>query len=110
MANKMDAKYFEQMDDAKFYGFIMDMNQCVTAYAEMSQRLLDQFHKGESPSWRSLYLMRQVSIDVEKFGKMFREKTLDAENKKPFSWTSIYKKRSTNGQSKDVDSSGSSET
>ena len=93
MANKMTDEWYEELDECKFYSFLIQMNQCIGAYAEMTQTLMDQFSRQAQPSWRSLYLMRQVSIDVEKLGKMFREKTLDAEKDKPFEWSKVYKKR-----------------
>lgn len=98
MANKMDKEYFEQIDEASFYSFMNQMNQCCDAYAEMVRQLLDLFDKGQQPSWNAMYLIRQVSIDVQKFGKMFREKTIDAEKRRPFNWSEVYKRGKADGK------------
>lgn len=79
MKNKNDAEYFRKLKELPFDEYMECYSNCMVYYNEMMFKVNFAIKAGENPSRNLRYKMRQISIDVEKFGKQFRERTIAME-------------------------------
>lgn len=68
-----DIPGLEQLD---FDVFMERYDESFCNYIMMMQKVKACILKGEKPSKNHLYKMRQESLNLEKFGKIFRMKTI----------------------------------
>lgn len=76
MSNKKDAEYFKALDAKPFNEFISEYASAVTEYMAMIAKVAVEHERGDEASKNHLYKMRGKTIDIEKFGKQFRERTV----------------------------------
>lgn len=76
MKNKKDAQFFKELNKKTFYEFMQEYTAIMAEYNQSFSRCNESIYEGQDPSKNHLYKMRQKSIDVEKFGKQFRERTI----------------------------------
>lgn len=73
---KHSKEFFEESKNKEFDKFLDDYMGFITDFNYCMSRCFNYFIQGEEPSKNLLYKMRQMSVDIEKFGKIFREKTI----------------------------------
>jgi hypothetical protein len=76
MKVKQDDEYFEQLDKKPFNEFIHDYINAHAEYAKMLEKVWAAVEAGEDASKNHLFKMRGKTIDLQKFGKQFRERTV----------------------------------
>ena len=76
MSQKKGADYFKELNAKPFDAFMQDYTAAYQEYNEMLEKAWKAVVAGENPSKNHLYKMRQNSVDLEKFGKQFRERTV----------------------------------
>ena len=76
MGQKKGADYFKELDAKPFNEFMEAYAAFIGEYVEMIEKSMVAIRAGEDPSKNHLYKMRGKTIDLEKFGKQFRERTV----------------------------------
>jgi hypothetical protein len=76
MGQKKGADFFVELNKKPFNEFISDYATAVTEYMAMIAKVGLEHERGEEASKNHLYKMRQKTIDIEKYGKQFRERTV----------------------------------
>jgi len=76
MGKKKGNEFFSELSKKPFDEFMVKFCDIMHEYNSMIFKCMAAIEQGEDPSRHHCYKMRQVSIDIEKFGKQFRERTL----------------------------------
>ena len=76
MGQKKGADYFKELNSKQFDLFMQDYKAAYEEYNEMLEKAWKAIVAGENPSKNHMYKMRQKTVDLEKFGKQFRERTV----------------------------------
>ena len=76
MGQKKGADYFAGVNAMPFDLFIAEYSKALVEFNEMMAKVCSAIQAGENPSKNHLYKMRGKTIDIEKFGKQFRERTV----------------------------------
>lgn len=77
MGNKYEAEYFERLNKKHFDKFMIEYFIFYNDYMIFMNKVFKCIEQGDEPSKNHLFLMRQKSIDLEKFGKQFRDRTIE---------------------------------
>ena len=76
MAEKKSPEFYKELDDKIFEEFMLEYALLVHDFVAMISKTTATIDEGKLPSKNSCYKMRAKTIDLEKFGKKFRERTL----------------------------------
>lgn len=76
MSQKKDKEYFLQLENKDFRDFMIAYSGLIHEYVNMLNKAMYAIDKGENPSKNHCYKMRGKTMDLEKFGKKFRERTI----------------------------------
>lgn len=82
MLKKQDAEFFSELKKKPFNEYMEMYCGLIHEFNQMLIKAMGAIEQGEDPSRNHLYKMRQKTIDLEKFGKQFREKTIEMEKQK----------------------------
>lgn len=76
MGQKKGAHYFAGVNAMPFDLFIAEYSKALVEFNEMMAKVCNSIEGGKNPSKNHLYKMRGKTIDIQKFGKQFRERTV----------------------------------
>lgn len=77
MGHKKPDLYFDEMQDKAFAELIHDYLNVVVDFSKMITKLYEVAQQDESKiSMNAVYRMRGLTVDLEKFGKQFRKRTI----------------------------------
>ena len=79
MAQKQDVEFFKDLKQKPFNEYMEMYSGLLHEFNQMMIKALESIELGENPSKNHAYKMRQKTIDIEKFGKQFRERTIEIE-------------------------------
>jgi hypothetical protein len=79
MGQKQDKEFYGELSKKGFHEYMEMYTGLLHEYNQMMIKCMANIEAGEQPSKNHLYKMRQKTIDVEKFGKQFRERTVAME-------------------------------
>ena len=79
MATKRTEEYFENLKKEKFHKFIIDFAHAFEEFAIDCRKCKFIADEGECVSKNFLSKMRGKTVDLEKFGKQFRLRTIAME-------------------------------
>ncbi len=79
--NKHDKEFFEELAKKPFNEYMEMYMGIMHQFNQMIIKCMEAVEAGENPSKNHAYLMRQKTVDLEKFGKQFRERTVAMEKK-----------------------------
>ena len=85
MAQKEDKEFFVELSKKPFNEYMEMYTGLLHEYSQMMIKCMTAVEAGEDPSKNHMYKMRQKSIDLEKFGKEYRVRTIAMEKSKPAS-------------------------
>ncbi len=76
MALKQGKEFWDEVKKAGFHEFMQLYTMGMHDYVTMMAKVMACVEEGEDASKNHYYKMRQKTIDLEKFGKQFRERTI----------------------------------
>jgi len=77
MGHKKPDLYFQEIQDHSFAEFLHDYINRVAELGRMMQKVYDVALQDETKvSMNAVYQMRGITVDLEKFGKQFRKRTI----------------------------------
>ena len=81
MSDKLDKDFFDEISTQPFDKFMKEYLLCSNDFAIMMLKAMKSIEQGEEPKKNHLFRMRLKTLELEKFGKQFRSRTLAMEKK-----------------------------
>lgn len=82
MSEKESPEFFEGLKKVSFFNFMSHYRQAIFDFESMMEKCEECYDNQKDPSKAHMARMRCRSLDLEKLGKQFRERTVAMEKKK----------------------------
>jgi len=82
MNERLDKEFFLQMESCGFDVFIRAFTNFMNSYDVLLIKCWNAIDHGENPSKNLMFKFRQKTVEVEKFGKIFRKRSIEMSKKK----------------------------